>query len=235
MARRRETTTTTTAHGRIQALLALACAAAAGMSGGAHAFVVGGAGGCSSGACGSGSSHQPHITRLASPSGLPLVVRPAATTGGDGGGVDGLYTNATPDPNRRVLRLAFLAASRPKVAPKSDKEKKLDAKVWGRWKLVVRGSGRFWTRFGAWLLSVGSVEAMTCMHISGRVRRPTRRLTDWRFPLRTCMQEESIDRPDPEDLKKYGAKLKPTYSHFEEDLVRDGRMVIRLLFGTICV
>lgn len=139
MARRRETTTTTTAHGRIQALLALACAAAAGMSGGAHAFVVGGAGGCSSGA---GSCHQPHITRLASPSGLPLVARPAATTGGDGGGVDGLYTNATPDPNRRVLRLAFLAASRPKVAPKSDKEKKLDTKVWGRWKLVVRGSGR---------------------------------------------------------------------------------------------
>lgn len=37
------------------------------------------------------------------------------------------------------------------------------------------------------------------------------------------MQEESIDRPDPEDLKKYGAKLKPTYSHFEEDLVRDWR------------
>lgn len=177
MARRRETTTTTTtAHGCIQALLALACAAAAGMSGGAHAFVVGGAGGCSSGTCGSsgaGSSHQPHITRLASPSGLPLVARPAATTGGDGGGVDGLYTNATPDPNRRVLRLAFLAASRPKVAPKSDKEKKLDAKVWGRWKLVVRGSGRFWTAL-ACFFCLGSVEAMTCMHISleGSADRP---------------------------------------------------------------
>lgn len=35
----------------------------------------------------------------------------------------------------------------------------------------------------------------------------------------TNTQEESIDRPDPEDLKMYGAKLKPHYSRFEEDLV----------------
>jgi hypothetical protein len=33
-------------------------------------------------------------------------------------------------------------------------------------------------------------------------------------------QEESIDRPDPKDLAKYGAKLKPTYTKLEEDVVR---------------
>lgn len=49
------------------------------------------------------------------------------------------------------------------------------------------------------------------------------------------MQEESVDRPDPEDLKKYGAKLKPTYSHFEEDLVRDGRWLFVYYLVGLCL
>lgn len=83
--------------------------------------------------------------------------------------IEELYSGEPLDPNRRTLRLAFLAASRPKKPAKSDKERQLDEKVWGRWRLV----------------------------------------------------EESIDRPLAADLAKYGAKLKPTYSKFEEDLFLD--------------
>lgn len=58
------------------------------------------------------------------------------------GSINELYPSEEPDPNRRVLKLTFLAATRDKKPPKSDKEKKLDAAVWGRWKLVENSIDR---------------------------------------------------------------------------------------------
>ncbi|TFJ88141.1 hypothetical protein NSK_000495 [Nannochloropsis salina CCMP1776] len=85
------------------------------------------------------------------------------------GSIEELYSGEPLDPNRRKLRLAFLSTSRSKQPPKTEKERQLDEKVWGRWRL----------------------------------------------------EEESIDRPPAADLAKYGKKLKPTYSRFEEDLFLD--------------
>jgi len=99
----------------------------------------------------------------------PRLIRRLSSTPPLRGSIEELYSGEPLDPNRRTLRLAFLAASRPKQPPKSDKERQLDEKVWGRWRLA----------------------------------------------------EESIDRPPAADLAKYGAKLKPTYSKFEEDLLFD--------------
>ncbi len=127
MARRKETSSTI---GRVRSLLALACAAAA-VVGGAHAFVVGGA-------RSSGSNQQQQRRQW-----LRSTTQAAGERqdGSGGGGVNGLYTNEPADPNRRVLKLAFLATSRPKGPPKTEKEKSLDKHVWGRWQLVVRASG----------------------------------------------------------------------------------------------
>lgn len=57
-------------------------------------------------------------------------------------GIEDLYNGEPLDPNRRVLKLAFLATSRPKQPPKSDKEKQLEEKVWGRWKMVEESIDR---------------------------------------------------------------------------------------------
>jgi hypothetical protein len=162
MVRRRETS-------HLRSLVALACAAAAVSSGGVQAFVVvGGAGGSSSGS----SLQQPHTAfhhyHRSS------VVREAAA-GGGGGGVDGLYTNEPADPNRRVLKLAFLAATRPKKAPKTEKEKSLDKHVWGRWKLVVRGLGG---TTGGWGVRLG-VGAVMCVGVVSVGMGRSRRSHDW--------------------------------------------------------
>lgn len=142
---------------RMRALVVLACAAAAASgAGGAHAFVV-------PGSSASSTYHQqpPQLRTVASSpaaahsssssgSSNGRLARRAASADGAGGGVDGLYTNEPADPNRRVLKLAFLAASRPKGGPKTEKEKSLDKRVWGRWKLVVGASliGRRGVRVG---------------------------------------------------------------------------------------
>ena len=108
-------------------------------------------------------------TILAFTTPIPRLTRRLSSTSPLRGSINELYSGEPLDPNRRTLRLAFLAASRPKAPPKGDKERQLDEKVWGRWRLV----------------------------------------------------EESIDRPPAADLKKYGSKLKPTYSKHEEDLFLD--------------
>lgn len=58
------------------------------------------------------------------------------------GSIEELYNGEPLDPNRRVLKLAYLAASRPTGPPKSEKEKQLEEKVWGRWKMVEESIDR---------------------------------------------------------------------------------------------
>ena len=53
-------------------------------------------------------------------------------------------------------------------------------------------------------------------------------------PPHTHTQEESIDRPDAQELAKYGAKLKPTISKFEEDVVRSSLSLLLLRLG-VCL
>jgi hypothetical protein len=100
------------------------------------------------------------------------------------GSIEELYTAEDPDPDRPQQRLVRLGAFGPKKRTRSEQETQLEELVVGRWRLVVR------------TILIGSLSPPS----------------DRRLIVGPCdlVQEESIERPSAQDLKQFGASLKPT-------------------------